>query len=216
MSRYLSALKISEKGIGDEPKKPKQPTFASSLGSLGTRPPPFEINQAANDDDKLVNNVAIFRWLIHFSDRESVEVTFTPEATHGEVLERYPGAVAAEPVPVPSRRTAANGEAVALRQLVTMIYQDDSDDDRNEALAMALADPENALACYRALADERGLTLAVDDDRRTCRQCANLTYSGACSVASPGGALSAVKGYRPGALFQEQLHRCGTFNERTI
>ena len=54
MSRYLSALKISEKGIGDEPKKPKQPTFASSLGSLGTRPPPFEINQAANDDDKLV------------------------------------------------------------------------------------------------------------------------------------------------------------------
>ena len=46
------------------------------------------------------------------------------------------------------------------------------------------------------------------DDRHTCRQCANLSYSGACSVARPGGAVSAKNGYTPGQTFREQPHRC--------
>ena len=46
------------------------------------------------------------------------------------------------------------------------------------------------------------------DDRRFCRQCSNLTYGGVCSVASPGGAVSAIRGYRP---MQDILHRCAGY-----
>lgn len=38
-------------------------------------------------------------WLIHYPDREPVEVACCPEATHADVLERHPDAVAAEPIP---------------------------------------------------------------------------------------------------------------------
>ena len=39
-----------------------------------------------------------WRWLIHFADRNPAEVAFSPEATHAEVLDFYPSALAAEPV----------------------------------------------------------------------------------------------------------------------
>ena len=47
------------------------------------------------------------------------------------------------------------------------------------------------------------------DDRRTCEQCANLQGI-VCSVARPGGVVSAVVGYRPGLL--EVLQRCRGYN----
>ena len=40
---------------------------------------------------------------------------------------------------------------------------------------------------------------ADDDDRRTCCQCGNLSVTGACAVAKPGGLVSANRGYRPPA-----------------
>ena len=51
------------------------------------------------------------------------------------------------------------------------------------------------------------------DDRRTCRQCSSLAYGGVCSVACPGGAVSANRGYRPAA---DLLQRCEAFNERKL
>jgi hypothetical protein len=39
----------------------------------------------------------------------------------------------------------------------------------------------------------------VEDDRRRCRQCLNLRGA-ACSIAKPGGLVSASKGYRPANL----------------
>jgi hypothetical protein len=39
----------------------------------------------------------------------------------------------------------------------------------------------------------------VEDDRRRCRQCINLRGA-ACSIAKPGGLVSASKGYRPANL----------------
>jgi hypothetical protein len=39
-----------------------------------------------------------WRWLVHFSDRNPLEVAFSPELTHGEVLNFYPAALAAEPM----------------------------------------------------------------------------------------------------------------------
>ncbi|PIV89414.1 MAG: hypothetical protein COW48_00650 [Hydrogenophilales bacterium CG17_big_fil_post_rev_8_21_14_2_50_63_12] len=37
-------------------------------------------------------------WLLHYPDREPVEVASFPPATHAEILERHPNATAAEPI----------------------------------------------------------------------------------------------------------------------
>lgn len=44
-----------------------------------------------------------WRWLIHFADRNPLEVAFSPEASHAEALEAYPDALAAEPLEGESR-----------------------------------------------------------------------------------------------------------------
>ena len=99
MSRYLSALKISENGGMTNLKNLKNPLEDSSLGFLGSPPPPFEINQAANDGTEQAGNVACFAWLIHFADRNPLEVTFSPMVNHAGALACYPDAIAAEPLP---------------------------------------------------------------------------------------------------------------------
>lgn len=38
-------------------------------------------------------------WLIHFPDRDPLEVACYPDATHTDILERHPDAIAAEPIP---------------------------------------------------------------------------------------------------------------------
>ena len=43
-----------------------------------------------------------WKWIIHFTDREPLTSTFSPEATHAEVLAQFPDAVAAEPVAHPA------------------------------------------------------------------------------------------------------------------
>lgn len=48
-------------------------------------------------------------------------------------------------------------------------------------------------------------THSGEDDRRTCAQCKHLRGV-VCSVALPGGVVSAVVGYRPG--LPEVLQRC--------
>jgi hypothetical protein len=154
-------------------------------------------------------------WLLHFADRDSIMVTFSPEATHAEALASYPDAVAAEPVTDTPGRAPTDSEAAMLRVLIEAVFRDDSPDDQREAMQAALADPGNALTCYTAIASECGLLTSEGDDRRTCCQCANLR-GGACSVATLGGALSAQRGYRPGAMFQEHPHRCESFTERKI
>lgn len=37
----------------------------------------------------------------------------------------------------------------------------------------------------------------AEDDRRRCRHCLNLSKAGTCAVASPGGLVSARRGYEP-------------------
>ena len=48
-----------------------------------------------------------------------------------------------------------------------------------------------------------------EDDRRRCRQCLNLKGE-ACSIAKPGGLVSASKGYRPAHLPM----RCAGYSPR--
>ena len=68
-------------------------------------------------------------WLIHYPDRDPVEVAFSPEATHAEVLEAYPDALAAEPftptVRQPSVPLTAE-EQEAIRAWLALIEESDS------------------------------------------------------------------------------------------
>jgi len=43
-------------------------------------------------------------WLLHYPDREPVEVASFPPATHAEILERHPEAIAAEPIQLQRNR----------------------------------------------------------------------------------------------------------------
>lgn len=50
-------------------------------------------------DAKTADAVTSWGWLLHFADREPLEVYCNPDATHAAILERYPDALAAEPIP---------------------------------------------------------------------------------------------------------------------
>jgi hypothetical protein len=88
-----------------------------------------------------------YRWRIVLPDGHAFPVGYTPEATRAEVEEDYPGAS----VEADERRPSpvSNLKAVELRCLISLVYVNDSEPERQEALDAALADPESALACYR-------------------------------------------------------------------
>lgn len=54
-----------------------------------------------------------FRWQLHFSDCDPLQVTFAPALDHADVLASYPDAVGAEPVPEPPA-VAIPGDVAAL------------------------------------------------------------------------------------------------------
>lgn len=49
--------------------------------------------------ETLAGTVTSRGWLLHFADREILEVPFSPAKSHSETLAQYPDALAAEPVP---------------------------------------------------------------------------------------------------------------------
>lgn len=179
------------------------------------------LSEAANDTEHDVDILACFAWLIHFTDRPATTVTFSPEVNHAGALACYPDAVAAEPLqhsPIGgaselSPQRSKTDEA-QLRALIEAVYHDNTEPDRHEAFDAELADPDNALTSYTTIAPEYGQALSDTDHRHTCCQCTSHTYSGTCSVARPGGLVSAQHGYRPGAMFQEELHRCIAFKQK--
>jgi len=113
------------------------------------------------------------QWLFHFADRDPLQVTFAPAVDHAAALACYPEAVAAEPIPERPQRKATKAEANEITSLVQAIYANDTDDDRAEALAAALADPDGALLCYRTIAKDRGVAIAapVVGTVKACRCC---------------------------------------------
>lgn len=100
-------------------------------------------------------------WLFHFADRDDLSVTFAPAVDHTAALSYYPDAVAAEPIPDRAQRQPTKNEAKEITALVHAVFAADSDVDRNEALAAALADPDGALLCYRTIAEKRGIAIAA-------------------------------------------------------
>ena len=67
-------------------------------------------------------------WLIHYPDRDPLEVACCPEATHSDILERHPDAVAAEPftptIRQPSAPLTAKDET-AIRAWLALIEETD-------------------------------------------------------------------------------------------
>lgn len=67
-------------------------------------------------------------WLIHYPDRDPLEVACCPDATHADILERHPDAVAAEPftptIRPPSAPMTAS-EETAIRVWLALIEETD-------------------------------------------------------------------------------------------
>ncbi|MDD5403813.1 MAG: hypothetical protein PHZ14_04655 [Sulfuricella sp.] len=134
-------------------------------------------------------------WRIHYPDRDPLEVACCPEATHAEILERHPDAIAAEPMPERYAVTATPEQETELRALVAAVgaAYAFTHEEHAEALDLALWDVGAALLSYRAMAEEQGITLD-HDDRRRCDQCANLSPGGKCAAWQ---AVGARRGYEP-------------------
>lgn len=92
--------------------------------------------------------------------------------------------VAAEP----ARRPPTEAERAELLALLAAIYATDTDQDRQEAMDCAMADPDGALLCYRAIAAERGLVVSLPAPAPApappaCRRCRHRATPGR---ADPG------------------------------
>ncbi len=139
-------------------------------------------------------------WLIHYLDRDPVEVACCPEATHAEILESHPDAIAAEPFTPTIRQPKAPltaSDEMAIRAWLALIQETDlatiaevigqcqrDADARDYFIGRAAADN---------LQKNRGNT--ADDDRRTCEQCANLI--GRRCQAAKRGEIVASRNYEP-------------------
>ena len=97
---------------------PKEEKTTEKLGAGET---------AATAEDCLA--VAASRWwLIHYPDRDPVEVSCTPDATHADILAWHPDAVAAEPFTPTTRRPSApmtTAEETAIRAWLALIEETD-------------------------------------------------------------------------------------------
>lgn len=156
----------------DVPANPLQ-TLAWTAGTAGTA----EKDKGGSDSGETLPTstappIRAGGWLFHFADREPLESWFDPAITHAEALAGTPDAVAAEPIPERITRAASLIERDELMALVQAIYRHDTDQDRQEAIDAALADPGGSLACYRAIAAERGITVARTDSRQSAQQSA--------------------------------------------
>ena len=154
-------------------------------------------------------------WLIHYPDRDPVEVACCPEATHADILERHPDAVAAEPFTPTIRQPSAPltaSEETAIRAWLALIEETDPATIA-EVIGQCQRDADARDYFTGRAAAELPKPAPFPDDRRTCRKCSNFTYGGICSVAYPGVPVSAIRGYRPVA---DLLQRCDAFIERTI
>ncbi len=139
-------------------------------------------------------------WLIHYPDRDPVEVACCPEATHAEILERHPDAIAAEPftptIRQPSAPMTASEEA-AIRAWLALIEETEPAT-IGEVIGQCQRDADARDYFTRRAAAELSKPGAFPDDRRTCSQCANLRQR-VCAIANPerGALVIASQGYRP-------------------
>ena len=148
-------------------------------------------------------------WLIHYTDREPMQVLCVPDANHAEILEWYPDAVAAEPFAAIIRKPSSNlsaDEEKAIRAWLALIEETDPATIA-EVLSQCRQDADARDYFTGRVANELPKPEPFPDDRRTCSQCRNLRGR-VCSIATPGGLVSANVGYRPAA---DILQRCAGY-----
>jgi hypothetical protein len=137
---------------------------------------------------------------VHFIDRDPVEVTCCPEATHADVLDRHSDAVAAEPFTPTTRQPPTPltaEEETAIRAWLALIEETDKAIIA-EVFGRCQRDSDARDYFARRAAAELPKLEAFPDDRRTCSQCLNLRGR-ACTIAKPerGALVVANRGYRP-------------------
>jgi len=142
-------------------------------------------------------------WLVHLMERDPLEVSVSPAASHPQVRGSYPDPLAAEPIEArrrqPDTLLAGDQEAAVLAWLAQIGETDQAI--VGEVLTACRYDCD-ARAYYLGRA---GANPQIDGDRRCCSQCSNLR-SGVCVVAQPSGLVSAIVGYRPAS--PSMLQRC--------
>ena len=158
-------------------------------------------------------------WLIHYPDRDPVEVTCCPEATHAEILERHPDAVAAEPFTPTIRQPSAPltaGEETAIRAWLALIEETDQAIIA-EVIGQCQRDADARDYFTGRAAAELPKPDPFPDDRRTCDQCANL-IARRCQAAKRGEIVASrnhepirdlprrCEGYAPGADDPDRRH----------
>lgn len=135
--------------------------------------------------------------LIHYPDRDPVEVVCCPDATHAEILERHPDAVAAEPFTPTIRRPAAPltaEEEKAIRAWLARIEEIDPATIA-EVISQCQRDADGRDYFTGRAAAELPKPDPFPDDRRTCNQCANL-IARRCQAAKRGE-IVASRNYEP-------------------
>jgi len=136
-------------------------------------------------------------WLIHYPDREPVEVACCPEATHADILERHPDAVAAEPFTPTIRQPSAPltaSEEMAIRAWLALIEETDPATIA-EVIGQCQRDADARDYFTGRAAAELPKPAPFPDDRRTCDQCANL-IARRCQAAKRGE-IVASRNYEP-------------------
>ncbi len=144
-------------------------------------------------------------WLIHYPDRDPLEVACCPEATHADILERHPDAVAAEPFTPTIRQPSATltaSEETAIREWLALIEETDPATIA-EVIGQCQRDADARDYFIGRAAAELPKHDPLSDDRRTCDQCANLK-AGRCQAARRRE-IVASRNYKP---IRDLLRRC--------
>lgn len=152
-------------------------------------------------------------WLIHYPDRDPLEMASYPDATHADILERHPDAVAAEPFTPTIRQPSApltTKEETAIRAWLALIAETDPATIA-EVIGQCQRDADARDYFTGRTAAELPTPDPFPDDRRTCSQCLNLRGR-VCTIAKPGGLVSANLGYRP---VTATLQRCAGYLPNT-
>lgn len=168
-------------------------------------------------------------WLLHFIDCDPLEVVCSPEATHAEILERHPDAVAAEPftptIRQPSAPMTASEEA-AVREWLALIEETDPLTIA-EVIGRCQRDADARDYFTGRAAEELPKPVPSPDDRRTCNQCTNL-IARRCQAAKRGEIvanqdytpistlLRRCEGYAPGADDPDRRPGCERWPELTL
>ncbi|MDI6745973.1 MAG: hypothetical protein QMD17_02400 [Rhodocyclaceae bacterium] len=158
-------------------------------------------------------------WLIHYPDRDPLEVACCPEATHADILERHPDAVAAEPFTPTIRQASAPltaSEETAIRAWLALIEETDPATIA-EVIGQCQRDADARDYFTGRAAAELRKPDPFPDDRRTCNQCANL-IARRCQAAKRGEIVASrnyepirdlprrCEGYAPGADDPDRRH----------